>query len=618
MLKKKKGKIILAVLSLSLGLLPLEAEAAVQVNPIAGMKQDFIKGADISMLPALEELGAKFYDMDGMPMDEIAVMKKYGINWVRLRIWNNPQDGPGGGGAMDAKRALATAKRAKDLGMKVLIDFHYSDWWADPGQQNAPKAWQGHTARQLEKDIYKFTRQTVESFQKANCEPDMIQIGNEVKNGMIWPVGKLNSNDDGSVFAGFMRSGLKAVRDADSDKSIKLMVHLPEGTDNQLYRHFFDQLIKQNGVNDFDIIGCSYYPFWNGSLDKLQANLNDVSARYNKDVIVVETAFGFTNDNYDATGDNVYGEAEERAGGYRSSVQGQATGLRDVMNVVNNVAGGRGLGVFYWEPDWVSVPHAGGGLDDENGWEPLAMFDKDGKALESWQVWNDVSNMNLPTIKATVKVVDDCKVSGGVGAQVTMPESTRVTYSDDHAENMSVVWEPVPIYDKAGNYEVKGVVNAINKPVKCQVKITKKVNLVQNGNFENVNLNGWQITGDSGAVNAISKAGDALGQGAMHYWSDKAFNFKVSQTFNNLKPGKYTAVVSSQGGGGQVAYSLCVTGDSGKVRKTDIKDIGWNKWQAWEIKDIEINEGKASLSIEMTGAPGNWGSIDDVEFYRQE
>ncbi|MBQ1614433.1 MAG: glycosyl hydrolase 53 family protein, partial [Selenomonas sp.] len=147
------------------------ADAAVQVNPIPNLSDNFIKGADVSMLPEMESLGAKFYDTDGTQMDELQIMKNHGINWIRLRIWNDPKAGPGGGGNTDEARAIAMTKRAHALGLKVLIDFHYSDWWADPGKQVTPKAWEKHSKEQLVKDVHDYTAKVVRDFQQAGCEP---------------------------------------------------------------------------------------------------------------------------------------------------------------------------------------------------------------------------------------------------------------------------------------------------------------------------------------------------------------------------------------------------------------------------------------------------------------
>ena len=148
------------------------ADAAVQVNPIPHLSDNFIKGADVSMLPEMEAAGAKFYDVDGTQLDEMQIMKNHGVNWVRFRVWNNPTQG---GGNIDAKRALALTKRAHALGLKVLIDFHYSDWWAYPAHQATPAAWAGHSAARLEQDVYNYTRDTLKMFQQAGEQPEMVQ-----------------------------------------------------------------------------------------------------------------------------------------------------------------------------------------------------------------------------------------------------------------------------------------------------------------------------------------------------------------------------------------------------------------------------------------------------------
>lgn len=593
-------------------------EAAVQVNPIPGIRPDFIKGADISMLPEIEKHGGRFVEVDGTSADCLQILKNHGVNWIRVRIWNDPKQGPGGGGNTDEARAIELAQRARALGLKVLVDFHYSDWWADPGKQTKPEAWKGHNAEQLAQDVYDYTAKVVKDFKQQGVTPDMIQIGNEIKNGMLWPEGKLPSTDNGKSLANMVRQGLKAVRDNDPQHNIKLMIHLPDGGDNALYHSFFDMMIQENGVKDFDIIGLSYYPFWHGTLDALQQNLDDISKRYDKDVIVVETAFGYTNENFDSM-KNCYGAAEERIGGFRSTVQGQASGLRAVMERLAKVPNSRGTGMFYWEPDWFSVDGVGWKTGEGNEWDNLAMFDKNGKALESLDVFRDVSDPAGKVVVPSVKEIEGAKVQGGLNIPVALPDKVMVTYSDDSSRNLAVDWQtPKPVYAAIGTYKVKGTIRELKQPTECTVQVIQKANLVQNGDFEKVSLDGWTIEGDKSAVSAISKAGDSLGQGSMHYWAAKAFSIKASQQLNGLKDGKYTLSVSTQGGGGQAAYKLFVVGDNGKKQTADIKDTGWNKWVTVTIRDIEIKNGKAVIGIEMQGNAENWGSMDNFEFYRQE
>ena len=618
MQKGKLTKYIMgALLAGALTFTAVPTEAAVQVNPIPGLSATFIKGADLSMVPALEANGAQFKDVDGTPKDVLQIFKDHGVNWVRFRIWNNPKTGPGGGGDTDEAKALAMTKRARALGLKVLIAFHYSDFWADPGKQAKPAAWEGHSKDQLVKDVYDYTAKVLKDFQAQGTQPDMIQVGNEIMNGMMWPEGKFPGNDNGKELARLVQAGLQAIHDNDPKHEIRTMIHLADGGNNWIYQNFFNALINDNKVNDFDVIGLSYYPFWHGTLDDLSNNINDISKRYNKDVTVVETAFGYTNENFDKM-PNAYGAAEECIGGFRSTPQGQASGLRAVMERVAKVPNNRGLGMFYWAPDWYAVPNVGWKTGEGNEWDNLAMFDNNGRALESMDVWNDVSNPNGKTVTPTFKEVEVPTVIGNIGVPVQLPKKVLVTYSDDHTQEMDVNWEKAPTYSKLGTYKVKGTIAALKQPVTAQVKVIKKVNLFKNPGFEDVTLNGWTVEGDTAAVNAISKAGDSLGKGSLHYWADHAFKIKVSQSFKNLKPGKYTVRVSTQGGGGQSSYKLFVQGDNGKMQTTDIKDTAWNKWNTVEIKDVEIKGGTATAGVMMDGAAGNWGTMDNFEFFQQE
>ena len=346
--------------------------------------------------------------------------------------------------------------------------------------------------------------------------------------------------------------------------------------------------------------------------------MNDISQRYNKDVVVVETAFGYTNENHDRC-PNLYAAKEERAGGFQSSVQGQATGLRTVMDKVAQVPGHRGLGIFYWEPDWYSIPGVGGGNGDDNGWESLALFDGNGKALESWNAFADVSNESLPTVPVTIDYVEAAKAEGGIGAPIALPPLARVVFSDEHAEMLPVTWEtPAPVYEEQGRYNASGTVaaNGETHDVLCIIDVSDKRNYVQNGDFEGVTLDHWTIDGDQ-CVNAIQKAGDALGTGAMHYWSDKAFSFTAKQTIKDLPDGTYTLAVSTQGGGGQSQYELfCESG--GKRETAELHDTVWNEWHTVTIKDIHVKGGEATIGVTMKAKPGTWGSMDNFEFYPQK
>lgn len=624
MKNNKLKKVILSAITATMisCSLPFTALAAVQVNPIENLSTDFIKGADVSIMPELERNGTKFYD-NGIEQDGLTILKNHGVNWIRVRIWNNPYvvgpEGVGGGNTDEAK-AIEMAKRAKALGMKVLVDFHYSDFWVDPGQQKKPDAWKNDSGDKLVDDVYAYTAKVMQDFNAQGVTPDMVQVGNELNNGMLWPEAQLTEdNPNGYKFlAKLLNAGLQAVHDNDKDNKVKTMIHLA-GVDVNLYHTFFDNLIVKNKVNDFDIIGMSFYPFWHGTMDDLKNTMNDVSAKYNKDVIAVETAFGYTLEDADFEKNN-FGTNEEKVSGYKATVQGQATGLRDVMATVASVNDNRGLGIFYWAPDWVINEKVGwksngGG----NGWDNLTLFDTKGNALESMDTFNLVSDPNNQYIEPQVTAINTVDVKDvSLYSNVDLPQTVGVVYSNDAVKNMSVKWDVAkPIFAKPGNYTISGTVEGLAQRAIANIEVKNKMNLVLNGNFENETLNGWDIVGDSSAINLAWKQGDVRDKCAMHYWNNKPFNVIIKQKLKGLSDGKYTLSCWTQGNGLASKYQLFVK-QNGVEMTTDIKDDGWNRWHQTSIKNIEVKNGEVEIGFILNGRPDTWGSIDDIEFYVQK
>lgn len=624
MKNNKLKKVILSAITATMisCSLPFTALAAVQVNPIENLSTDFIKGADVSIMPELERNGTKFYD-NGIEQDGLTILKNHGVNWIRVRIWNNPYvvgpEGVGGGNTDEAK-AIEMAKRAKALGMKVLVDFHYSDFWVDPGQQKKPDAWKNDSSDKLVDDVYAYTAKVMQDFNAQGVTPDMVQVGNELNNGMLWPEAQLTEdNPNGYKFlAKLLNAGLQAVHDNDKDNKVKTMIHLA-GVDVNLYHTFFDNLIVKNKVNDFDIIGMSFYPFWHGTMDDLKNTMNDVSAKYNKDVIAVETAFGYTLEDADFEKNN-FGTNEEKVSGYKATVQGQATGLRDVMATVASVNDNRGLGIFYWAPDWVINEKVGwksngGG----NGWDNLTLFDTKGNALESMDTFNLVSDPNNQYIEPQVTAINTVDVKDvSLYSNVDLPQTVGVVYSNDAVKNMSVKWDVAkPIFAKPGNYMISGTVEGLAQKAIANIEVKNKMNLVLNGNFENETLNGWDIVGDSSAINLAWNQGDVRDKCAMHYWNNKPFNVIIKQKLKGLSDGKYTLSCWTQGNGLASKYQLFVK-QNGVEMTTDIKDDGWNRWHQTSIKNIEVKNGEVEIGFILNGRPDTWGSIDDIEFYVQK
>lgn len=340
------------------------------IELVPGQAALSILGADISSLYKSEDLGGIYRDVDGAPGDALQILRNHGLNYARLRVWVDPADG-----YHNKQRLLDMALRLKSLGIRLLVDFHYSDNWADPGKQYKPAAWKDYDFEQLEQAVYDHTFDVCSSLVAQGTPPDMVQVGNEINAGLLWPDGDYNHFDN---MAALLKKGYRAVKDA--SPSTLVMLHIAEGGDNDLARWWFDNITRREVP--FDVIGISYYPYWHGSLGQLQTNLNDITARYDRDVIVVETSYAFTdrdNDDYPNIVDNKLAVPS-----YPLTPAGQRAMLRDVMAIVRAVNNGRGLGVFYWDATWTAVK--GNGWDNTNptagnAWENQALFDFDGQVL---------------------------------------------------------------------------------------------------------------------------------------------------------------------------------------------------------------------------------------------
>jgi arabinogalactan endo-1,4-beta-galactosidase len=263
----------------------------------------------------------------------------------------------------------------KEHDIKLLVDFHYSDHWADPGKQIKPAAWVDYDFEQLKKAVYDHTFDVCHSLVEQGTPPDMIQVGNEINAGMLWPDGSYQHMDN---LAALLKEGYRAVKDCSSPTPV--MLHIAEGGDNDLARWWFDNMVRREV--SFDVIGISYYPYWHGSLGALQNNLNDISARYEKDVIVVETAFAFT-DQEDDFHPNIF-SSDMAIPGYPLTPEGQRAMLRDIMAIVRAVPDDRGLGIFYWDATWTAVTGNGWDATDPgsgNAWENQALFDFEDRVL---------------------------------------------------------------------------------------------------------------------------------------------------------------------------------------------------------------------------------------------
>lgn len=310
----------------------------------------FIKGMDVSIIKELEEYGASYY-IRNQKDDLFRILKECGTDMIRLRMWVDPYDQNGkpyGGGMNDLQTTEELARRTVTAGMSYMLDFHYSDFWADPAKQIKPKSWAKLTGESLQTAVYLHTTNTLKSLKNQNLQPEMVQIGNEITNGFLWPDGHINNV---KTMVKLLKAGIRGVRE--ECPNVKIALHLDFGTDNRMYRQWFEAVMPY-GL-DFDIIGMSYYPHFNGSIGLLIENMNDISARYDKEVLVAETSIGYTTDTLGCTG-LVFTKESEQATGYPATPEGQEKFLRELCAAVKGVQGSKGVGVFYWEPAWLPIP----------------------------------------------------------------------------------------------------------------------------------------------------------------------------------------------------------------------------------------------------------------------
>jgi arabinogalactan endo-1,4-beta-galactosidase len=369
----------------------------------------FIRGVDISFTPQIEDLGGK-YKLNGVEKDVLDIFKQNGANYIRLRLWHTPTNGYCG-----LAQTLAYATRVKAKGFKLLLDFHYSDWWADPGKQNKPAAWAGISFAALRESVYTYTRNVIAAMKSQNTLPDMVQIGNEITSGMLWNDGRVGGSYDTpqqwAKLGDLVKEGIRGAREAAADTSMKIMIHIDRGGDNNGARWFFDRLNVQ-GVQ-FDVIGLSYYPWWHGSLTQMRNNLNSLASLYNKDIILAETAFPWTTQSLN-DGMNIAVSADslrKNTPGYSKSPQSQKAFLSTITKILKETSNNKGIGFFYWEPAYISVPPIG------SSWEHLTTFDFSGNALPSITSFMDLDT--VPKINVTLRIntatnTDTLKPSGVV------------------------------------------------------------------------------------------------------------------------------------------------------------------------------------------------------------
>ncbi|WP_121610958.1 glycosyl hydrolase 53 family protein [Mesobacillus foraminis] len=609
------------------------------VKRVAGMDEDFIKGVDVSSIISLEDSGVKFYSETGKKQDIFKSLKEAGVNYVRVRIWNDPYNAKGngyGGGNNDVQKAIEIGKRATANGMKLLVNFHYSDFWADPAKQQAPKAWKNLSFEAKKAALYQYTKESLLDMKKAGIDIGMVQIGNETNGGLA-------GEKDWGKMSELFNEGSKAVRAVDSDLLVALHFTNPETSGR--YASIAETL-KKNGV-DYDVFASSYYPFWHGTLANLTSVLKNVANTYGKKVMVAETSYTYTAEDGDGHG-NTAPKSTGQTLNYPITVQGQATAIRDVMEAVANV-GDAGLGVFYWEPAW--IPAAPGKKLEKNqrlwekygsGWassfateydpedaghwyggsavDNQAMFDFYGHPLPSLNVFKLVDTGAIAPLK--IDEIKDVSVQANAGESIALPERVTVTYNDGSKGSVGVTWDQEALKQAvstgAGAYVIEGVVEG-GSTVKAHLQIQPK-NFVANPGFENSDRSMWSITYGNGAAphtDFQEKASDAKsGNYSLHFYSGTGVDFNVEQTITGLEPGTYHLSMFLQGGdaGNSDMYLYAKAG--GQEYKANTGVNGWVNWSNPEIAAIPVTDGTITIGARIKAGAGAWGSLDDFYLYR--
>lgn len=579
-----------------------------------GSLLEFIKGADLSSLEAVEDYGGVFYDWEGQETDAMEFLVENGCNYVRLRVWNDPVLSFDAGDYCNLEHTVEMAKRVRESGAGLLLDFHYSDWWADPKNQTVPAAWEGMDVDEMSRALYEYTAEVLNALKEAEAYPDMVQIGNEIGNGMLWEYGSLEHPE---ALAAFLNSGIQAVRDtAPEGKSPRIMIHVQDGGSVEQTEKFF-AMLEEQGVTDYDIVGLSYYPYWHGTFKSLKNNINNVYEKFKKPVIVVETAYPFTYESMDNR-ENVVNSWDLMDVGFLASEENQRLIYELVMRSVAECEGG--LGVFYWEPAWLSVEGAGVAKDTGNEWENQALFDFDGKPLSAINVFGferGKSDKETALHAYPFQKQDIHKDSTKEEVAQELPKSAQILYSNGDIVEEAVTWNLSSLPDTLEEgkvYIIEGT--AMEFQVSVEVNAMDKYSL-NNLDFEQGNK-GWTIEKDTTA-GKICMDDDSYphdGKWSFHYWNADSFTINLHQTARILEDGQYYLQIWSQGiGDTGLEFVLYLEDEEGNVLDSVVfRNEGWNIWQHPCVTADLKKDQVIRLGVKVNGTGGDWGTLDGVTF----
>ncbi len=551
------------------------------VKPVENLPEDFILGMDASQVPALEASGVKYYDAQGNEKDVFRILAEHGVNCIRVRVWNDPFDAEGhgyGGGNCTIDTALEIGRRATKYGMPLLVDFHYSDFWADPGKQQVPKAWKDMDNFAKTRAVKKYTQECLQKLKDAGVEVCMVQVGNET-NGTMCGETRWES------VVQLMNAGAEAVRKVYPKAKVAVHFANPE---NGAYASYANELLTW-GI-DYDVFGSSYYPYWHGSLENLTKVLKQIKEEYGKEVMVLETSYAWTGEDSDFSGNTISADSAV-AKPYPYSLQGQVSSLRDVTQAVLDAGG---IGVCYWEGTWISV---GGASREEN----QKLWERDGSGWAS-------------SYAAEYDPDDAGKWYGGCAV-----DNQAFFDAKGHVLESLMAFNLI----RYGNTEVPEP--PTEAPPETEPPIDDSDNLLGNPSFEDGVDAPWvaENLGGCQELKIEQKPGDSrTGDWHYHFWSpdaDKA-EFTLEQSPEGLEPGTYDFTIYIMGGdcGDAEVYAYAKL-DGETVATAPMEITVWNEWHAGTISGIDYEAGQTLTVGIYVKAPaaGAWGKIDDAVLTRR-
>ncbi len=646
------GRILILTLAflLFLSLLPFtagseEAASTLYVKKVENLPEDFIFGMDVSSVLAEEASGVKYYDFHGNETDLFTLLAACGINTIRVRVWVDPYDDQGrgfGGGNCDTAVAVEIGKRAAAAGQRLIVDFHYSDFWADPGKQMAPRSWKDMEIEEKTEAVYRYTKDCLTQLNEAGVDVCMVQTGNETNGALCGEKTWMN-------IAFLMDAGARATREVFPDALIALHFANPENADSYLTYAKKMDYYEKNGLIHYDVFATSYYPYWHGTLGNLSRILTEIAETYGKKVMVMETSYARTEEDTDFSG-NTIGSGSGIVRDYPFTVQGQANSIRNITDTVVNRTPS-GIGVVYWEGAWITVgtesreknqvlweefgsgwasshaavydPKDAGKYYGGSAVDNQAFFDAQGRPLESLKVFRLMREGN--EIEPVPDALEKAEVLCDLNAPLELPETVDAILTDNSRRPVPVAWNLTEEQDRIMHssgpkqYEITGL--ADGREARCRVSMVE-FNYLQDYSFEEGG-SAWVFTDLSKAdeLYVEEKKTDSLtGSKHAHFWSaaKDSVEFTLEQPVPNLPEGRYRFSISVMGGdcGETDIYAYVKINGETVARSEQIPITGYNNWNAGVVPEIDHPAGSevtVGIYVKCSGeGNGAWGKIDDA------